>query len=82
MASVAFLGHQADVVAHHVLELLRTQLAVLVTQSAVLREAHEVRRCDVDAGVEVLQQVDRSQRTQSQHYFTSSLPALCATRMA
>ena len=47
-------------VAHHVLELLRAQLAVFVAQGPVLREAHEVRGGHVDAGVEVLGQVNVS----------------------
>ena len=48
------LGQLADVEAHHVLELVRAQLALLVAQRPVLREARKVRRRHVDAGGEVL----------------------------
>ena len=59
-AACKCLGKMSNMVAHDMLKLAGAQLALLVAQGPVLREACEVRRRDMDPGSEVLAKSSRS----------------------
>ena len=54
ISSRGYLGEVADVIAHHVLELARAQLALRIAQRPVLREACKVLRCNMYSWGKVL----------------------------